>query len=333
MPSRLPSGWPGGARKSAVALTEAIPDLLLYSSHDRCAYLHGHWIVRRALAAENRLSVLYLPFSMRSLEQQHYSWDTFNWYFSRFTACGLSADAFFWTPHLSQADIGSFFQQIMDAEVVILGGGHPLVGLERYGAMGERMAADPCLFPELLWHRQAKKKLTVGFSAGADQLAEWCSSHSGRKAYGLAKGIMTLLHYDHSKQGRLRHVAARHPDCLVFGLPNDSGIAVSQGRLPGGWWQRLDFIIDNSWEFPADSCHIKTRQGQKIDHVYADGRYWGFNGGDAMLRLVSDRGRQLWIKQPLDDRWFDYHSQLHSREDPLRLPAFSHLRAAGESKK
>ena len=46
-------------------------------------------------------------------------------------------------------------------------------------------------------------------------------------------------------------------------------------------------IVDYSWDNPADAVHVKTRMGAKIQHFYPNGKEWGFNGGDLLVRLVS----------------------------------------------
>ena len=107
-------------------------------------------------------------------------------------------------------------------------------------------------------------------------------------------------------------MARRFPGHLAFGLPNDAGIASNQGFLPSGnKWQVLQFVIDNSWDFPEDHFHIKTRQGMGIEHIYHDGRKWTFNGGDVLIRIFSpDYSYQgTWINTPNHPTVIDYWSQ------------------------
>jgi hypothetical protein len=114
----------------------------------------------------------------------------------------------------------------------------------------------------------------------------------------------------------VREVAGRFPGHLAFGLPNDSGIAASQGFLPSGnKWQLLQFIIDNSWDLAEDQVHIKTRQGIGIEHIYHDGRKWIFHGGDALFRIFSpDYTYQgTWIIAPDQSSVIDYWNQSPSR--------------------
>ena len=71
------------------------PTAMIYSSHNRCNYLHRDWIVQRALDHPHNKSILYLPFGMESRESQDFSWGTFKWYFDRFTPFGLDAGVLF----------------------------------------------------------------------------------------------------------------------------------------------------------------------------------------------------------------------------------------------
>ena len=71
------------------------PTALIYSSHNRCDYLHRDWIVQRALEHPHNKSILYLPFGMESRDSQEFSWGTFKWYFDRFSPFGLNAMVFF----------------------------------------------------------------------------------------------------------------------------------------------------------------------------------------------------------------------------------------------
>ena len=86
------------------------PTALIYSSHNRCEYLHRNWIVQRALEHPHNKSVLYLPFGMESRESQEFSWGTFKWYFDHFTLYGLDARVFFWSDGLSHHDAEIFFR-------------------------------------------------------------------------------------------------------------------------------------------------------------------------------------------------------------------------------
>ena len=50
--------------------------------------------------------------------------------------------------------------------------------------------------------------------------------------------------------------------------------------------------------------------GVKVEHPYADGRRWGFNGGDALLRVFYDGGAwEAWIKRPEEPFFHEYGSQ------------------------
>jgi len=286
------------------------PTELVYSSHDRSEYLHKDWIVQRALENWNNKTVFYLPMSSGSRKDQEYSWGTFSWYFDRFRQFGLDPRTFMYEDSISRHDAQLFFDWLLHSEVVILGGGAPETGMDRYRAMGGKYFGNSNAFLETLRTRQVQGKLTVGFSAGAAQLCEYsCDDYT--PAFGLMTKVITTLHYESASDPWLYTLAHRHPDCMVFGLPNDSGVATAQGHTgQGNFWQLIWFITDNSWDRPEDQWHIKTRQGARIEHKYADGRSWSFNGGDIMLRVwYRDGGRQAWVKKPDCPVFHDRDSQ------------------------
>ena len=286
------------------------PTVFVYSSHNRCEYIHRDWIVERALESWDNKTIFYLPMSSVSLDDQEYSWGTFSWFFDRFRQYGLEPRTFLYRDDLRREDAQVFFDWLSHSEVVILGGGRPALGRERYRTMGGRFFGNPEAFVETLRARQAQGKLTVGFSAGADQLCQHSSDGSG-DAFGLIQNVLVTLHFEPARAGQVQHLAREHPDCLVFGLPNDAGIAVSRGRtLWGNFWQLIQFVTDLSWDVPEDHFHIKTRQGVKIEHCYADGRDWKFGGGDVLLRILhQDGGRECWIKRPELPSFIDYFTQ------------------------
>jgi peptidase E len=284
------------------------PTALIYSSHDRCEYLHRTFIVERALQSPDNKTILYLPISMRERHQQDYGYGTFSWYFRRFEQYGLKHSAFFWSPELRKQDAEVLFDKLLNDQVVILGGGNSELGIWRYRTLGEHFFGDRNLFERILHEREKRGMLTVGFSAGADQLCELLTSAIEEDdpdlvGFGLAHNVMTTLHHERGREYDLQVGARKFPQIMFFGLPNDSGLAVNQGKLPSGnWWQIIDFVIDNSWDIPKDSWHIKTRMGMKIEHIYADGRSWQFMGGERMIRIMSP-----------DGRWQDAWMQCHGR--------------------
>ncbi|MCP4876510.1 MAG: hypothetical protein GY896_13700, partial [Gammaproteobacteria bacterium] len=230
-----------------------------------------------------------------------FSWGTFKWYFDQYSPFGLDAGVFFWSDNLSRHDAEIFFNMVENSEVVILGGGAMSLGFERYDAMGGHFFDDYDRFKNCLHQRQNTGKLTVGFSAGAIQLGDVCEQDDYHRCYALIHNVTTTLHHEWGREADLGKLARRFPGHLAFGLPNDAGIASNQGFLPSGnKWQVLQFIIDNSWDLPEDSFHIKTRQGMCIEHIYNDGRKWTFNGGDVMVRVFSpDYSYQgTWIMMP-----------------------------------
>jgi hypothetical protein len=199
------------------------PTALIYSSHNRCDYLHRDWIVQRALEHPHNKSILYLPFGMESRDSQEFSWGTFKWYFDQFIPFGLNAMVFFWSDDLSRHDAELFFNMVDNAEVVILGGGEVNLGFERYDAMGGYFFDDYDRFRNCLHQRQSAGKLTVGFSAGAAQLGDVCAQDDYHRCYALIHNITTTLHHEWSREAELHQLAQRFQGHLAFGLPNDAG--------------------------------------------------------------------------------------------------------------
>jgi hypothetical protein len=300
------------------------PTALIYSSHNRSELIHRHWIIERALESHHNKTIFFLPMSMRERHQQEYAHGTFDWYFRKFEPYGLRHSTFFWSPHLRREDVDMLFTHLYHDQVVILGGGNSELGLERYKQLGERFYGDRDKFRRVLHERQERGLLTVGFSAGADQLAHLLSAVieepeevDDADAFALARNVMVTLHHERGRERELQLGARRFPHFMVFGLPNDSGIAVSQGQLPSGnTWQVIDFILDTTWDLPKDAWHIKTRMGQKIEHYYADGRHWSFNHGDRMVRVISPDGH--W-----HDAWVITHGQ-HILHYATQQPTFFH---------
>jgi len=281
---------------------------LIYSSHDRCNYIHNDLIVQRALRGRENKRILFLPMSETvqngsELERQEFSYGTFRWFFSFYEQFGLEYLPFYWTSNLSKSDVDVLWHYLWSSEVVILGGGHSVTGLHRYKQLGARFDGEWGKFGRILHERQQRGLLTVGFSAGADQLCEYLfrrsyDSYTDTDAFGLVRNVMCTLHHEPHRNGDLAHAAYHLPHCMVFGLPNDAGLNVDQGVLPSGnHWQVIEFVIDNSWSEPSDQFHIKTRMGALIDHMYCDGRHWAFRGGDMLVRVQSpdNRFHEAWI--------------------------------------
>lgn len=291
------------------------PTALIYSSHDRCEYIHRYLIVERALESLDNKTIMHLPMSGRSREDQEYDYGCFKGYYDKFSPWGLKHYPFFWTEDLRREDVDIFFRMLWHSQVVVLGGGNSSLGLARYKAMGDIYYRQPRLFGKILHERQERGLLTAGFSAGADQLGEYlCGLLDGVPdpyGFGIARNIVTTLHFEHGREQEIYRLAKNLPHCLIFGLPNDSGIGVHQGYLPSGnFWQVIWFLIDCSWDDPKDAWHIKTRQGVKIQHYYNDGRHWAFNGGDMMVRISSPDNRWQWITIITNQgRLFDYWTQ------------------------
>lgn len=306
------------------------PTALIYSSHNRCEEIHRWWIVERALQSHDNKTILYLPMSMGSQDQQEYSWGTFRWYFDFFKKWGLEARNFYWNDHMSQQDVDLLFQWLVESEVVILGGGSSNLGRQRYEALGEMYYGDAGLFQRILHERQDKGMLTVGFSAGADQLSSTMmgaleSGSNDIRGFGLVHNVLTTLHHEWGRDESLKYAASRFPQCAAFGLPNDSGLAVDQGFLESGnIWQVIEFVVDSSWDIPNEAFHIKTRQGMNVEHYYADGRHWSFKNGDRMIRVMSqdDRFQDAWVIT--DGQIYDYYSQNRSLYPSIEAILASH---------
>lgn len=275
------------------------PTALVYSSHDRCDYIHRQYIVERALKSWDNKTILHLPMSQKSQGQQEWDYGNFRWYYSMFEQYGLQHAPFYFNENLRREDVDIFFHRLWHSQVVVLGGGNSSLGLSRYKAMGAIFYDNPGLFEKVLHERQERGLLTVGFSAGADQLCEYLSSCvdidlPDPHGFNLLKNVVTTLHHESGREGEIYRLATNLPHCAAFGLPNDSGVAGDLGFLPSGnIWQVLWAIEDRSWDVPHDQWHIKTRAGAKIMHVYPDGRQWAFNGGDMMVRIMDGAGKPI----------------------------------------
>ena len=284
------------------------PTVLVYASHDRSNLIHNDWIVQRALRGSRR--ILFLPLSTPSadddeMRHQRAAWESFNWFFRYYAPYGLNAFPFFWHSGLQRADVDLLWSALGTADVVILGGGYPALGMSRFAELGRRFYDDPDRFRRMMHERQAAGLLTAGFSAGADQLCELMSSESGpgqrTAGLGVARDVIATSHFEPGQEPWLRTLAATFPSCLLFGLPNDSALAVAEGETArGAWWQVIHMVVDLSWDRPEDGFHIKTRQGVPIQHFYPDGRHWAFRGGDRLVRVrpASREADEIWILAP-----------------------------------
>lgn len=297
-----------------------VQTVFIYSSHNCSKYIHEEKIVQRALSGWKNKRILFLPISEtphsdgNEFSSQEFGFNKFNWFFKQYVQYGLETVPFYYSKNLQKEDADTLIELMRTSEVLILGGGNPQLGMRRYREIGAKFYNNSELFRELLHERMANGLYTVGFSAGADQLCELLSSSAFSKlenpyGFGLAKNITVSLHHDSSRRGDLYHLAEQWGHCLAFGLPNDSGIGVSSGWLNSGkMFQIIEFVIDLSWDIPNDAFHIKTRQGEKIDHYYTDGRHWSFNGGNQLVRIMdpATEAQEAWIvfsKDNIIDYW------------------------------
>ncbi len=293
---------------------------LIYSSHNRCRHIHDDLIIERALQGTENKRILLLPMSQTvnggdEYDRQRYETGTFDWYFNRFAQHGLELVPFYWSSGLGPDDVDRFWHLLYSSQVVLLAGGSSELGLRRYKALGARFGSEPGRFGRILHERQARGLLTVGFSAGADQLGEVLSSAAhypmdDSDAFSLARNVVTTLHHERGREGDLMHVARSFPHCMAFGLPNDSGLNVDQGVLPSGsFWQVIEFVVDRTWDIESEQWHIKTRQGVPIEHFGSRGEHWAFHGGEKMVRVQSadHRYRATFVTTPGGLIDFDQH--------------------------
>lgn len=280
------------------------PTAIAYSSHARSDTLHRVWIVERALRAVGRKTLLHLTFSSGTRQHQEEDWRRFLPYYDRFRPRGLEPIPFYWDEHLSGDDVAVLLEYLRDAEVVFLSGGDSRLGHERFLSIGAKFYGDAAVIGKALRERQKSGKLTVGFSAGASLVCHYLTEAMSAElpnphGFGLLRNIMCTLHHERGREPSLKKAAHDFPRCRVFGLPNDAGIAVDEGKLPSGkTWQAIEFIVDKSYDAPDEQWHIKTRQGMGIDHFYADGRHWAFNGGERIVRILSGGDEHgCWLEQ------------------------------------
>ncbi len=195
--------------------------------------------------------------------------------------------------------------------------------LAHVGDLGARFANEPGKFGRLLHERKSRGLLTVGFSAGADQLCEYIfrrsyDPHTDTKGFGLMRNSMITLHHDSSRNNDIRNCAVNFGHMRVFGLPNDSALNGDWGVLSSGSiWQVYEFVLDRTWDIPNEQFHIRTRHGGKIEHFDPEGRHWGFDHGDHLVRITSPDGRN-------DEGWIvsrgsilNYWSRTPSRYDSI----------------
>lgn len=305
---------------------------LVYSSHNRSDYLHDQYIVQRALRGRDNHQILFLPMSGMprngdEYERQQYEWGTFEWFFRFYERFGLEFFPFYYRSQLRKEDVDKLWYWLSTAEVVILGGGNSQLGLSRYKDIGARFDGEWGKFGRILHERRERGLLTVGFSAGADQMCEWLArkrwdDHTDTKGFGLLRNTMVSMHHEPGDNRDLAEAAHKMRNNMVFGLPNDSGLYADQGVLPSGnHWQVIEFVIDQSWDLPRDQWHVKTRRGAKIEHISADGWHWSFSGGDHMVRVQSPDGRlnEAWMTSGgrLLHYWTREPSRYHSIEEVL----------------
>ncbi|MBN2383092.1 hypothetical protein JXQ70_09445 [bacterium] len=298
--------------------------VLLYSSHSCSREIHEDLIVQRALNGWRNKTILFLPMSEQPLADgneytsQHFGYSKFDWFFDQYKHYGLNVIPFYYSSHLRDEDVTILVELLRSAEVTLLGGGAIQWGMKRYRAIGQKFFHDPDLIRNLLHERQLNGLYTAGFSAGAEQLGEYLFDSAAANmdnpfGFGLAHKIVVSTHYQAERLGDMVYAAHQFHDCLVFGLPNDSALVVSQGWLKSGRLaQIIHFVLDKTWDNPRDQYHIKTRQGARIEHYYSDGRHWAFNHDDLLVRICDTQtgAQDGWLV--IGGHYINYWSQSQS---------------------
>lgn len=269
-------------------------DFLLYSSmYDSlhgCRHIHGDWIVQRALKSEKNPTIVYLPMSNdedHGMSQRDTS-EAFLRLFQRYIPFGLLPSVHYWRPDLGQHEIREIFQDVETCEVLILGGGSSELGLTRYCGLGAAGYGEPGRFRRILEARHAQGKLTVGFSAGAEQLSTSLMGtleYEDRVVPGLCliEGIIVAVHYSAGRSDVLRRAQKLYPGCQVFALPNETGLGFCQRTLEDGMVEQLiDVIVDPS----------VSQSMPNIIHLDADGRTLEHTNGVRIKRVIDPKN--LW---------------------------------------
>jgi hypothetical protein len=65
------------------------PTAFVYSSHERCEYIHKDWIVQRALESSDNKTLLHLPWSQNARDQQDWDYGTFEYFYRRVVSRNL----------------------------------------------------------------------------------------------------------------------------------------------------------------------------------------------------------------------------------------------------
>ena len=272
-------------------------DFLLYSSmYDSlhgCRHIHGDWIVQRALKSEKNPTIVYLPMSNdedHGMSQRETS-EAFLRLFQRDVPLGLRPSVHYWRQDLGKYEIRQIFQNLETCEVLILGGGTSELGLTRYCGLGNTGYEEPARFRKLLETRHSQGKLTVGFSAGAEQLSTCLMGtleYEGRveRGLGLIEEIIVSVHYSADRADGLARAQKLHPGCQVFALPNETGLGISQRTREDGMVEQwIDVIVDPS----------VTPLMPYIIHLDADGRTWEHSNGVRMKRIIDPGKRRQHI--------------------------------------
>ncbi len=297
---------------------------LIFSTHGHSPRIHGDFLAARALAHSRDSRVLYLPMSepphgRNDRASQEFGWSRFVHAMEPYRTLGVEPVSFFWSGIYQRRDLEHLFEMLENVPVVVLGNGTPSLGMWRFQMLSHELTRDPQAFGRMLLRRQRRGLLTAGSSAGALQLGsifDVRGTQRGpfRDGFRLADGVAVDVHHEGRRRRWLRGVARRRKRVMWFGLPNNSAVAVSSGRLRSGYeWQLLRFVLDSSAPL-HEGWHVKTSHGERIEHYYPDGRHWAFGNDDAILR-VRRRRRKLY-----SHAWIASAGRVMGMQDQAALP-------------
>ncbi len=276
-------------------------DFLLYSSMydslQKCRIIHGEWIVRRALSARADPTVVYLPMSNDEEhgQSQQQTSEAFLWLFEQ-AAPQLRVKVPYWRSGLSGEEIERMFHDFETCEVLILGGGTSALGLARYREIGVAGFGDSGRFRRTLEARLARGRLTVGFSAGAEQLSSSLTGvleYEGRvePGFALVQDLIVAVHFEPRRAGVLRRAQKLHPGHQVLALPNETALGIRQRELEDGRvWQLFEVVVDPS----------ASRSTPFVTHLDHQGGVHEHSHGTRLERIIDPRAhlQSVTLRQP-----------------------------------
>ena len=289
-------------------------DFLLYSSmYDslrECRVIHGEWIVRRALSAGADATVVYLPMSNDEEhgQSQQQTAEAFLRLFEQ-TAPQMRVKVPYWRSGFSGEEIEHMFRDFETCEVLILGGGTSALGLARYREIGVTGFRDAGRFRRTLEARLARGRLTVGFSAGAEQLSSSLTGvleYEGRvePGFALVRDLIVAVHFEPRRAGALRRAQELHPGHQVLALPNETALGICQRELEDGRvWQLIEVIVDPSASRSTPFVTHLDHRGSVHEHAHG-ARIERIVDPRALLQSVALRQAEWseWVSCRSDSR-------------------------------